>query len=328
MGTVAPMTPAVAQVTNGAAPAVVATPLPTPSPSATAAALPIPAAPVIVLPTPTPTPVVKPTPRATPSPVATRTPEPTPTPTPTASPSVDPSPVAAPSPTPLATASPIAPAPVADADTGRYWLAGLAIGVVALGALAWVLLRRRRADPDELPIEGSPAPVAGAPRARLTIGFRPIRAGVNLLSATSENEIVLTNTGDAAAEDVRLQVRLVSAHAGQDAELAGFYAEPIGRPTVPAFALAPGEARTIVAVAALPRTAIRTLTAAGRPMFVPIVAVNVTYAGDGAAAQVAQAFAVGIERVDSAKLAPFWLDTPPRTYDQVAARPHAAPIER
>lgn len=208
-------------------------------------------------------------------------------------------------------------------------------------ALAGLWRRRRRADPAQFAgedeavdgavngaMDAATAEAATTPRARLSIGFRPLRAGVNLLSATSENEVVLTNDGDAPAEDVRVQLRLVSAHGGQDADLAGFYAAPIARPAVPAFTLAPGETRALSAIAALPRDAIHVLTAAGRPMFVPIVAVNVGYATGAATQQVAQAFAVGIERVDSAKLAPFWLDTPPRTYEQVAARPHAAALER
>ena len=152
------------------------------------------------------------------------------------------------------------------------------------------------------------------PRARLEIAFRPIRAGINLLSATSENEIVVTNTGDAAADDIRMLVRLFSAHGSQDAELADFYDQPIARPSVPAFSLEPGERRTLTSVAALPRDAIRPLTAGGRPMFVPVAAVNLAYTTLGAPAQFAQAFAIGIERVDSPKLAPFWLDTPPKGY--------------
>ena len=210
----------------------------------------------------------------------------------------------------------------------------MALGALALAlvALAWVRLGRRRAaegEEEDLPPEetptASPRPVA---RARLALAFRPLRAGLNLLSATSENEIVITNTGDAAAEDIRVLTRLVSAHAGQDAELAALYAAPIGRPTVPAFSLRPGEQRVLTSVAALPRDAIRSLSAAGRPMFVPIVAVNLTYATADLVGQLAQAFAIGVERVDSAKLAPFWLDAPPRTFDQVAARPHAAALER
>ena len=119
--------------------------------------------------------------------------------------------------------------------------------------------------------------------------------------------------------------------------LAAVNVAPVGRPTTPPFALAAGESRTIRVVSATPRDAIHTLTAANRPMFVPIVAVNARYAGEGlggglggelADGQTARAWAIGIERVDSAKLAPFWLDGPARMYDSIAARPHAAALER
>jgi hypothetical protein len=223
--------------------------------------------------------------------------------------------------------------PAADDGTDRYRLTALVAGVLALATLGWVLLRRRRADPvervaDQVLVEEAVSATPAVSRARLTLAFRPRRAGLNLLSATSENEIVVTNIGDATAADVRLHLRLLSAHAAQDADLAAFYAEPIGRPTVPAFTLAVGEARTVSAVAPLPRDAIRPLTAAGRAMFVPIVAVNILYDSGAGEGQLAQAFAVGIERVGSAKLAPLPLDTPSKTYDQVAARAHAASVER
>ena len=57
-------------------------------------------------------------------------------------------------------------------------------------------------------------------------------------------------------------------------------------------------------------------------MFVPLVAIDIRYGAEDAPAAygTAQAFIVGIERVDSAKLAPFWLDGALRMHDQVAAR--------
>ncbi|WP_174293012.1 hypothetical protein [Sphingomonas bacterium] len=201
------------------------------------------------------------------------------------------------------------------------------IGLVALLLLAWTLHRRAQAATGEAVDDEAGYP-ATATRAWLSVTFRPIRAGLNLLSATSENEIVVTNTGDVTAEDVRVLTRLTSAHTGQEAEIATLYDAPIVRPATPAFTLQPGEQRVLTSIAALPRDAIHTLTAGGRPMFVPIVAVNVTYATAGIDGQFAQAFAIGVERVDSSKLAPFWLDAPPRSFDQVAARPHAVAVER
>ena len=174
----------------------------------------------------------------------------------------------------------------------------------------------------------TPPPPPAAPRARVTCELRPLRAGLNLLSATVECELVVTNTGTAPAEAIRTGVALLTAHAGQDTDLARFNAAPIGRPATPPFALAPGESRTIRTVVAIARDAIQTMTAANRPMFVPVVATNILYATAGDDAQTARAWVVGIERVDSAKLAPFWLDAPARMFTTVAARPHAAEFER
>ncbi|MGC5796900.1 hypothetical protein [Sphingomonas sp. NFX23] len=172
-----------------------------------------------------------------------------------------------------------------------------------------------------------PTPPVAA-RARLTCELRPLRAGLNLLSATVECELVVTNTGTASAEAIRTGVALLTAHADQDQDLAQFNAAPVVRPVAPPFALAPGETRTIRTVTAIAREAIRTMTAANRPMFVPVVATNIVYVTANDEAQFARAWVVGVERVDSPKLAPFWLDAPARMYSTVAARPHAAIFER
>jgi len=172
-----------------------------------------------------------------------------------------------------------------------------------------------------------PTPPVAA-RARLTCELRPLRAGLNLLSATVECELIVTNTGTASAEAIRTGVALLTAHADQDQDLAQFNAAPVVRPVAPPFALAPGETRTIRTVTAIAREAIRTMTAANRPMFVPVVATNILYVTANDEAQMARAWVVGVERVDSPKLAPFWLDAPARMYSTVAARPHAAIFER
>ena len=174
----------------------------------------------------------------------------------------------------------------------------------------------------------APPPVAALPRARLSCELRPLRAGLNLLSATAECDLVVTNSGTAPAEAIRTGVALLTAHAGQDSDLAQFNAAPIARPVAPPFALAPGETRTIRTIVAVAREAIQTMTAANRPMFVPVVAANIIYRTAGDEAQIARAWVVGIERTDSAKLAPFWLDGPAKMFTSVAARPHATIFER
>ncbi len=299
-------------------------------------------------------------PTPVPTPTATRSAEPTPVPAPTTAEPAAPIPVETPAAAPTASpaATPQAAPTIAAPDSGRtmpIWILPAVIVLVLAGL--WALTRRRRepaesfvepeivaAAPEPEPIPAAPVvaapvvaapaapaapkflerPVPAAPRARLTVEIRPLRAGLNLLSAVADCELVVTNTGDAPAEGIRLQVTLLTAHSGLDTDLAALTAAPIGRPSTPPFALASGETRTIKAIAATPRDAIRTMTAANRPMFVPIVSVNVLYP-DG---QSTRAWAIGIERVDSAKLAPFWLDAPAKMYADIGARPHAAAFER
>jgi hypothetical protein len=176
-------------------------------------------------------------------------------------------------------------------------------------------------------LERAPAAPVGD-RAWLTIELRPRRAGVNLLTATLDAEIVVRNDGTARADGVQVALRLLSARAGQDDELAAVFAAPAARPVAPAFALEPGEARTLRGLATVARDAVNVLTVADRPMFVPVAAVDVRYRSDGAEGQTAEAFAVGVARPGAAKLAPVWLDTPARMHDDVGARPHTLVIRR
>jgi len=329
--------PIAAQETPQATPEpTVPTPAPTPVVAPTASPTPTP----IVTPTPTPvptpraiaTPVVRPTPRV----VASPTPSTTPTPVPTSTPV----PIATPSPVATAAAPPVIASPLPTSDEPAEqpmpawpWMLGAALLVIA-GLGLW--LARRQRTPEDAAIEAVEPPVAPGvragvvpppplPVATLALRFEPRRVGFNMLSATVEGEVTVVNEGAAPVEDIRVRTALLGAHAGQDADLAAFLAEPMGRPVVPAFTLGAGEVRTLRVVAAVPRDAMRTMVAAGRPMFVPVLAIDLRGAGG---LQVAQGFAVGVERVDSAKLAPFWLDVPDRAYAEVAARPHGAALVR
>lgn len=245
-------------------------------------------------------------------------------------------------------------------ESGWPWYVplGLIAALLAGGAFLW---RRRRANEDEavaaelaheleeiapavgetivapaaprmLSRRGSapvapPAPAAPAERAWIELELRPRRAGLNLLTATADVDVLVRNRGSAEATNVRIDARLTSARADQDSELGQIFADTRGKVAAPAFALAPGAERVVRALVTLPREAINVLTAAERPMFVPVVTLNARYAlGSGSEGQTAQAFALGIERAGSAKLAPFWLDAPSRMFETVAARPHALAI--
>lgn len=213
--------------------------------------------------------------------------------------------------------------------------------LLALVAGGWLVLRRRRpvgaADGREdgvldagedapnaaRPAEPAPLPAAPVPP---SVTLRPLRIGLNMLTATFEGEIGLAS--ELGIEDVRVSLHLMAASKSEGQAIAALHDAAIGRTVVPAFALPPGGARTVRGIGVLAREATGGLEAAGRPLFVPLVAVRVGWRDARGEHHLIQAFAVGVERVDSAKLAPIWLDQPARSYDQIAARPHGMPMVR
>lgn len=292
----------------------------------------------------------RPTARATSAPreAVPRAVAPTPAPAPT--------PLTAPSAGPTAMAMPVAP--IVQSETGesrRGWLVPVALGGLIALIAAFVIWRRRggEAKEDEVavtpvaPVPSEPAvppiaptPVPDAPqflerpapseRAWLDLAAPEVhRAGINLVTATADVALLVRNEGNAVARDVRLAIRLTSAQPGQDAVLDALFAEPVERPIVPPFDLAPGEERGVRGIATLPREAIVALTAAGRPMFVPVVALNLLYdAGAGTPGQTTAAFAVGVERPDGGKLGPLWLDEPARMHDAIGIRAHGTTVKK
>lgn len=161
--------------------------------------------------------------------------------------------------------------------------------------------------------------MADAPQP-LSLSLRPVRIGLNMLTATAECDI--TVAAPAEVEEVSVAIRLLAATIDEGQAIAALHAEPLGKPIGAPFRLAAGEQRTLRGIGVLPREAAGGLEAAGRPLFVPLVAVAATWRDAGGTHRATRAFAVGVERVDSAKLAPIWLDQPARAYEQVAARAH------
>ncbi|MDR6145126.1 hypothetical protein QE363_000919 [Sphingomonas sp. SORGH_AS870] len=322
---------------------------PTPTPRATPALRPTPRPTPAPSPTPTPSPTAEPTPLPSPEPPATRLPDPE-TPMVDRTESMDGMTIGngqAP-----AIVAPGTTAPE-QADTDRalpFWPLLIGTGLAALLIGIWLGRRSRparaqsapmprpepaaepvatrSAAPDPRPAAPAPEPIAPpAPPALpplppepsfLAVEARPLRVGLNMLSATIEAEVTVRNTGATPIGRVAVDLRLLSAHAGLDEQLVELAYQPQGRPVVPPFALAPGESRTVRGVTALPREAIHVIDAAGRPMFVPILAAAAHT--DWGVARCT--YAVGLARADSTKLSPIWLDQPGRMYDQIAARPH------
>lgn len=176
-----------------------------------------------------------------------------------------------------------------------------------------------------VPAPQNPGPVA---RAQIDLAFRPRRAGTNLTSAAVDYELFVRNTGAAQARNVRLSVALITAGNSHDAELKELFDNDVTRPVVAPFDLAPGEERAVKSVAMLSKEAINVVSVKGRPMFVPMVAVNVLYAWDGGSGQTASSHVVGIAGGKGERMRPFWLDQAQRMHEQVSEHVHAMAVRR
>lgn len=327
---------------------------PTPVPSATAAPRPT------TTPSPRPAPTATATRRApadrtisTPTPRAPSAPLPLPTPTAAPGAAIIPPvlPVATPTPTPTAVPA-VSPDPVEPPARPIWpWVVG-ALALLLSGAFAFYRFRRRERDeepeaepfdiaaaaaaPDEPPLDLTDAlqpalPVEEAPpsffrrsesaRAQLVLELEARRAGTNLTSGAVDYVARIRNDGRVTAEDVRLDLKMIAAAAGQDALIARLLADAIEKPVVDPFAVAPGEAVELGGMALIPRETIDAVPAAGgRSFFVPVVTLNARYRWRGTIpgeGHTGASFALGRSRGEGAKLAPFRFDGPPRMWTEV-----------
>jgi hypothetical protein len=183
--------------------------------------------------------------------------------------------------------------------------------------------------PPPTPVSEPPtnAPVS-ASRATLDLAIMLKRAGTNLLSAAVEYTILIQNNGEVPATDIRLDVRLLSAGPQQDAQIAALFGMPIAQPNITPFDLPPGITVDLGGMAMHPKDSLEVMQAGGRTLFVPVLAVNVTYAwdvdGERGSGQTARSYVIGIDRGGDAKLQPFRLDAAARMYDKVGALAYTA----
>jgi hypothetical protein len=164
-------------------------------------------------------------------------------------------------------------------------------------------------------------------RAALEIALQPRRAGTNLTSAAVEYDVIVRNSGGAAATDVRLDVRLLTAGAQQDALINALFDEPVERPITPPFDLLPGADVRLGGMGILPRERISAMTVEGRELFVPVITVNLTYDWAGGSGQTARSFVIGIERNAGARMGAFRLDDV-RMYAEVGALEYTIAVNR
>ena len=320
-------------------------------------------------PTPSPSPAPTSAPRITiPAPVATsterpraerptRTPQPEPTPTPSEAapsraapaPAVTPKPTSTPTPetvipTAEPTSAPSAAVTPEPAQSSSAWLIPALLAAGVAGALAWLVLRRRRQaeapadepvsaslipEPDAEPAPVAPAfaPVDPAPTIApaplvsetmaLATSFTPQAVRLSLVYATVQYRLEIANAGQADLPELQIRADLASAHAsiGTREQLAPAPEQIEVKHTLPA--LRPGESATVSGEVRVPLQQVRPLVKGTAQFFVPLVRFVIL---DTDGAGVRRVFTLGPRDPGSSALASVRLDAGPRNLRDLDAR--------
>lgn len=175
--------------------------------------------------------------------------------------------------------------------------------------------------PTAAPKPAGPAPsgvVSTGLRPQIQIGFQPVRCILDDQRVVVEFDLELFNSGSAPARAVLVEAKLFNAGAEQDAQIRHFFADPVG--TGERIAVIPPLQRLAVrSQAVAPREQILAYELAGRPVFVPLIALNALYSGSGGESQTSVSYLLGRD-TKGEKLAPFRLDLGPHIFRGLAAR--------
>lgn len=318
---------------------------PTPAPAPTPALVPPPA------PVATATPRATAPARVTPRPSATRAPVAESTPSAAVAPAG--TPVAVPTPIATAAPAPAASAPVASATQpagtpGWLWmLIGAGATALVFGGI-WALQRRRRAGepevyetpaaalappvpppamparpvgpPPGLAPKAAPPPPAAAPSGEpFEIILRPARIEVTERDIVLECELLIGNTHASAAENIRVTMAMMTANPDQDRNIASFHANPMVDPAGTPFDLAAGAGGRMPVRLALPRELIHVVEVAGRPMFVPMVMIELKWRAGISIRRFGVDFMVGTAG-QGGKVGLIWLDRNQQARELAATR--------
>lgn len=326
-------------------------------------------------PAPAPSPSASPRPSPSPSPIPSSVPAPVPQPRPDAAvrasapataapraaplpagsdqapataPTIEPpAPIPLPSSTPNGSFDPPAPLPTEQATAAPLWpwLLGLAAGLAALAA--WLLRRRRIAQPQvyefEAPIVPAPpllresvpppplplppplptiAPVLAAAPQGLAIALEAKRMSASLMATTLSYALTVTNHSPETLSALAIEGDMIAAHASLPPERQIASAAQQLELRHALVTLAPGESAQFNGDFRLPLNALNPIRAGDAAYFVPLARLRVA-ASDPAGRPVVQVqtFVVGeLGVADGAGLRPFRLDLGPRTYSRVSQR--------
>ena len=124
-----------------------------------------------------------------------------------------------------------------------------------------------------------------------------------------EFELLIANGSGASAENIRIAFAAMSAQARQDEVIAGFHGGPPGEPGAAPFDLAAGGGGRMPVRLAIPRSGVNVVEVGGRPMFVPMVLIDIRWRGGLSIRRFGADFILGTMGQGD-KLGPIWLDRP------------------
>lgn len=166
--------------------------------------------------------------------------------------------------------------------------------------------------------------VASRLRPALEVEVHPLRCTLSDSEVAIEFEVELINGGSSPARAVFAEASLFNAGVGQEQDLEAFFAKTNGGADA-LDRIEPLKNTILSSRVIAPRSAIRQYELAGRPSFVPLIAINARYEWSGGSGQTCAAFLIGRES-GAQKLGPLWLDSGSRDLTGLGAR--ALPIGR
>jgi hypothetical protein len=161
-------------------------------------------------------------------------------------------------------------------------------------------------------------------RPALVFEFKPERMVATDAQASVHFALLVRNSGQGPARNVRIEARMFNASPQQAQEIAAFLATPAKTDEESSSILIQPQqsigARTQVV---MPKESVREIRVGGRPLFIPTVVVRAVYQwGRSRSGQAHGTYLVGVENQTSPeKMGPFRLDLGPRIYRSVGGRP-------
>lgn len=244
------------------------------------------------------------------------------------------------SPSPGITAPKSAAPPATSLPAWLWALAGAVGTALAFGAYRLVQRRRMAAqedqgysEPEAVPpltaLQAAPklpgasvpptprptSPPPAPPRAvegPFEVLLQPQRLEVGAEELVIELELLIGNRQPEPAENIRVQLAMMSASPDQDRSCAAFHSGTLlGESGISPFDLGPGSGGRMPVRLAIRRDALHVVQVAGRPMFVPLVLIDLRWRAGISIRRFGADFMIGTTGQGS-KLGPIWLDRPVR----------------